>query len=94
MLQIASGLPKTSYLKLIDVWFIFCILSDFVMVTLLVFINSYLLGHTPITCVMPLPPGKQVSRIDRLLIVHLSIFAFCYKNIIAPRIFSNMSNHA
>ncbi|KAK4286758.1 hypothetical protein Pmani_040153 [Petrolisthes manimaculis] len=40
--QIASALPKTAYLKLIDVWFLFCILSDFVMVFVLVVINRYL----------------------------------------------------
>ncbi|XP_045103032.1 uncharacterized protein LOC123499296 [Portunus trituberculatus] len=41
--QIASGLPKTAYMKLIDVWFIFCILADFVMVFVLVVINSSML---------------------------------------------------
>ncbi|XP_071543632.1 uncharacterized protein [Panulirus ornatus] len=60
--QIASGLPKTAYLKLIDVWFIFCILSDFVMVTVLVFINSYMLVHKPITtCVLPLSSRKRTK---------------------------------
>ncbi|CAL4145849.1 unnamed protein product, partial [Meganyctiphanes norvegica] len=38
--QVAAGLPRTSYLKLIDLWFIFCIITEFVMVSLLVLINS------------------------------------------------------
>ncbi|ROT73560.1 Ligand-gated ion channel 50 [Penaeus vannamei] len=38
--QVASGLPKTAYLKLIDIWFLFCIMTDFTMMALLVFINN------------------------------------------------------
>ena len=38
--QISSTLPKTAYLKLIDVWYLCCIILDFVMVLCLVITNS------------------------------------------------------
>lgn len=59
--QIASALPKTAYLKLIDVWFIFCILSDFVMVFVLVVINCYVEAPSPLP---PLQPRKSVTPIS------------------------------
>ncbi|XP_076045335.1 glycine receptor subunit alpha-2-like [Oratosquilla oratoria] len=37
--QTSASIPKTSYLKLIDIWFVFVICFDFVMVVLLVIIN-------------------------------------------------------
>ncbi|XP_063874968.1 uncharacterized protein LOC135108154 isoform X2 [Scylla paramamosain] len=55
--QIASGLPKTAYMKLIDVWFIFCILADFVMVFVLVVINSCMLKKEE-----PSPPSFHRVR--------------------------------
>ena len=39
--QISSSLPTTSYLKLIDIWFIVCIVLDFLMILLLVVISRY-----------------------------------------------------
>ncbi|XP_064117700.1 uncharacterized protein LOC135223125 [Macrobrachium nipponense] len=71
--QIASGLPKTAYMKLIDVWFIFCILVDFVMVILLVIINSLVdsqVSHTPIQVLSAndfsgkVPVMKSALRVD------------------------------
>lgn len=38
--ELVGGLPKTSYLKLIDVWFLGCIAADFGMVVCLVLINK------------------------------------------------------
>ena len=37
--QISSGLPHTSYLKLIDIWFLGCIVLDFLMILFLVIVN-------------------------------------------------------
>ena len=37
--QISSGLPHTSYLKLIDMWFLGCIVIDFLMILFLVIVN-------------------------------------------------------
>ena len=37
--QISSGLPHTSYLKLIDIWFLGCIVSDFIIILSLVIVN-------------------------------------------------------
>ncbi|XP_066975374.1 uncharacterized protein [Macrobrachium rosenbergii] len=73
--QIASGLPKTAYMKLIDVWFIFCILADFVMVILLVIINSLVenQSHTPVQVLSAndisgkVPVMKTVFRVDAKL---------------------------
>ncbi|KAK3854027.1 hypothetical protein Pcinc_039462 [Petrolisthes cinctipes] len=62
--QIASALPKTAYLKLIDVWFLFCILSDFVMVFVLVVINRYLESPSsppPIMSVSPLTSSSFIT---------------------------------
>nr|XP_045603328.1 uncharacterized protein LOC123761370 [Procambarus clarkii] len=59
--QIASGLPKTSYLKLIDVWFIFCILADFIMVSVQVTINAFMQAPSP-TVVAPMSPGRSVIK--------------------------------
>ena len=38
--QISSTLPHTSYLKLIDIWFLICIIIDFTMIVCLVIINK------------------------------------------------------
>ena len=38
--QTSSVLPSTSYLKLIDIWFLCCILLDFFMIVLIVLVNS------------------------------------------------------
>ena len=40
--QISSSLPNTSYLKLIDVWFLICIIFDFIMIVWLVLIDRYI----------------------------------------------------
>ncbi|XP_071514677.1 serotonin-gated chloride channel mod-1-like [Panulirus ornatus] len=38
--ELVGGLPKTSYLKLIDIWFLGCIAADFCMVVCLVLIHK------------------------------------------------------
>lgn len=38
--ELVGGLPKTSYLKLIDVWFLGCIVASFLMVMCLVIIDK------------------------------------------------------
>ena len=48
--QISSSLPTTSYLKLIDIWFIVCIILDFFMILMLVIINRYTKNVTSIKC--------------------------------------------
>ena len=54
--QVSSGLPRTSYLKLIDVWFVACIIMDFLMVGSLVIINQR------DTKIYTITSGKSVSR--------------------------------
>ncbi|XP_063592553.1 glutamate-gated chloride channel alpha-like [Penaeus indicus] len=38
--ELVGGLPKTSYLKLIDIWFLGCIIANFLMVMCLVIIDK------------------------------------------------------
>ncbi|XP_066964559.1 LOW QUALITY PROTEIN: uncharacterized protein [Macrobrachium rosenbergii] len=38
-LQTNQAMPRTAYLKLVDVWFVFCIAMDFIIVVILVVIN-------------------------------------------------------
>ncbi|XP_068237916.1 uncharacterized protein [Palaemon carinicauda] len=38
-LQTNQSMPRTAYLKLVDVWFVFCIAMDFIIVVMLVVIN-------------------------------------------------------
>ena len=35
----SSSIPQTAYLKLVDVWFVFCIISLFLVVVTVAFIN-------------------------------------------------------
>ena len=54
--QTSSGLPRTSYLKLIDIWFVACIMMDFLMVACLVIINR---RQTKISVISSKPVSKN-----------------------------------
>ena len=49
-ISMSGGLPKTSYVKLIDIWFIFCLVITFwqiIMMTLLEALRFNLVCHLP-----------------------------------------------
>lgn len=55
-------MPKTSYLKLIDIWFLFCIMIDFVMMTMLVVINNIL--ESSIAPSKPITPAATFVKVN------------------------------
>lgn len=60
--QITETTPTTSYLKLLDVWFVACILLNFSIVIMLVIINAFRMreeeANSAITVVMPFGAKK------------------------------------
>ncbi|XP_045611201.2 LOW QUALITY PROTEIN: uncharacterized protein [Procambarus clarkii] len=59
--QITTTTPKTSYLKLLDIWFVACILVNFSIVILLVVIN-YLKIHESDNIVVPFSKKKTMYQ--------------------------------
>ncbi|XP_069188985.1 uncharacterized protein [Procambarus clarkii] len=82
--QTSIAIPRTAYLKLIDVWFVFCICMDFFMVVMLVVTDvllrrerlgqdlkiSYKTAHVfPVQCVGELSQRKK-TRPSTALVIH------------------------
>ncbi|XP_076039355.1 uncharacterized protein LOC143024437 [Oratosquilla oratoria] len=60
--QVSSDLPTTSYLKLIDVWFIFCIVVSFVIVALHVLVNRFTYNVMRVGSVSPMTAKITAKR--------------------------------
>ncbi|XP_071547709.1 uncharacterized protein [Panulirus ornatus] len=79
--QTAATIPKTAYLKLIDIWFVFVISFDFLVVVMLVFINYKRdAAMTGIKFVKVTPSGVQKnnrsSYISAMQINHICIILY------------------
>ncbi|CAL4103971.1 unnamed protein product, partial [Meganyctiphanes norvegica] len=59
--QTSSSVPKTAYLKLIDIWYMFCIIMDFVMVICIVIINA-IHGSEFVHKVGRVMPSEKLSK--------------------------------
>ncbi|XP_071523164.1 LOW QUALITY PROTEIN: uncharacterized protein [Panulirus ornatus] len=60
--QISETTPKTSFLKLLDIWFVTCILINFTIVIMLVVINFQRVREN-VTQVMPFPSKKTIFAV-------------------------------
>lgn len=63
--QTSSTILKTTYLKLIDVWYMVCIVVDFVMVILLVVIDFTRYYNTNLVKVFPASGGSKPQHRDQ-----------------------------
>lgn len=83
--QITETTPKTSYLKLLDVWFVACILVNFSIVIILVIINAFKMRENEVNTVSvvipfgakkpPPPPPSYFPPSPRILSVKLNTLA-------------------
>ena len=82
--QISSDLPHTAYLKMIDIWFMSCIIIDFIMISFLVIINRLHVINSTIcnkcaqSCCLRCSKAVNTSaKVLMLLMIIFFVFAYC-----------------